>query len=252
MTFELSTEQQALQTRARAVAAEQIAPIAAAVDANAAIPATLNLGDLLSASRTPLETVVVIEELAVASAAVVVAIGLQTAGVDSAVAGADPQRAGLRGLGAIDAELQTLPAAGAARAQLVLAAVAVGIGRAAVDEALATMRAAGDRPGGNADERPHWILADTATEIEGARLLTLKAAQAVERGVGQADARLAKVFAAEIAERAVAAAVRMLGPEGYRRGTVIERLARDARAITMLGGTPDTDRAIVADATLPA
>jgi alkylation response protein AidB-like acyl-CoA dehydrogenase len=248
MTFELSSEEQALQTRARAVAAEHIAPIAATVDANAAIPDVSAVRDLVRGTRTPIEMVVVIEELAATSAAVAAAVALDVVGLSGAATDADPQRVGLRGLGAVDAPLSSLPGPGTARAQLALAAVALGIGRAAVDEALAMMRAAGDRPGGNADERPHWMLSDTATELEGARLLTLKAAQAD----GDADARLAKVFAAEVAERAVAAAARILGPDGYRRGAVIERLARDARAITMLGGTPDTDRALVADATLPS
>lgn len=240
-----------MQARARSMAAERVAPAASAIDADAVVPAALGAGDLLSDQSGPVEIAIVAEELAAASAAVALILALPRAGVTIEGVGTDEQRAGLRGVPAIDAQLSSLPTPAAARAQVVLASTAVGIGRAAVDQALGVMRAAGDRPGGNPDERPHWMLSDAATEIEGARLLTLKAAEAVAAGAGHADARLAKVFAAEAADRAVAAALRIVGADGARRGSVIERLARDARALAMLGGTPDVDRAIVADETLP-
>lgn len=254
MTFELSSEQQALQARAHAAATERVAPLADAIDANAAIPTILGLDDLLVADQSIVDSIVVIEELATASAAVAAAAGLRQAGL-TARAAADADLPGLRGLGAIDADLESASEGVGVRAQLVLAAVAVGIGRAAVDQALAAIRASGDRPSGDPDDRPHWALADAATEVEGARLLTVKAAQSVARGDGhdgRADARLAKLFAADVAARAVDAALRILGPAGYRRGTVTERLTRDARTIGLLGGTPEAERAAIATATLPA
>lgn len=242
MTFELSSEQLELQARARAVS-QHLVPLAATVDQDAAIPADLNLGLLLGANASPLDLIVVVEELASVSAAVAAAVGLGSPTPPAA----SEEWPGLRGLG----EVAVASPDGAARQALVLAAVAVGIGRAAIEHAVAEMRASGDRPSGNADDRPHWVLADAATEVEGARLLTMKAAQGVAAGNGLADARLAKLFAAEVAGRAVDAALRILGPAGYRRGTVLERLTRDARTVALLGGTAETDRASVADATLP-
>jgi alkylation response protein AidB-like acyl-CoA dehydrogenase len=259
MTFELSSEQQSLQARARALAGEHIRPVAEAIDRDAAIAANLlaeiERAKLVHAQTSVADAVLVIEEWASASAAVATSAGVAYAsGAAGALwtEGGDAQLPGLRGLGALDEQLRTLAPAAVTRVRIVLAAVAVGIGRAALDEALAAMRASGDRPSGDPDERPHWVLADAATEVDAARLLTQKAAQALDKGQGEAEASLAKVFAADVAGRAVEAALRILGPPGYRRGTVTERLTRDARAIALLGGTAEEQRAIVADLTLPA
>lgn len=259
MTFELSPEQHALQSRARALAAEQIAPVAAAIDRDAAISsglrAALEGAQLLSARTAMTDAVAVIEEWATASAAVAAAAGLA---VDEAlgkavwIGGGNAEAAGLRGLGAIDEQMGALSPEGLARARVVLATVGIGIGRAALEEALSFMRASGDRPSGSPDERPHWVLADAAAELDGARLLTQKAARAVDKGDGRAEASLAKAFAADVAQRTVDAALRILGPAGYRRGMVLERLTRDARAIGLVGGTGEEHRAFVADLTLPA
>lgn len=259
MTFELSSAQHALQSGARTLATDHIRPAAEAIDRDGTIPAglrtTIEQARLVRAETSASDAMLVIEEWATASAAVAAATGLAYAsGAAGAewTEGADAQLPGLRGLGAIDERLRTLSPAGVTRARIVLAAVAVGIGRAALEEALAAMRASGDRPSGDAGERPHWVLADAATEVDAARLLTQKAAQALDTGHGQADASLAKVFAADAAGRAVEAALRTLGPAGYRRGTVTERLTRDARAIALVGGTGEEHRAFVADVTLPA
>jgi alkylation response protein AidB-like acyl-CoA dehydrogenase len=258
MTFELSSEQHELQTRARTLAVERIAPLADSIDRDGVIApdlrGELERAELVSTHTSATDAIVAVEEWATASAAVAAAAGLASTGELARFVWVDQPGSdspGLRGLGDIDEAFKTLPADAAARSRVVLAAVAVGIGRAALEEALAFMRAAGDRPSGDPDERPHWILADAAAELDGARLLTQKAAQAVDRGQGRADASLAKVFAADLAERAVDAAVRILGPAGYRRGSRLERLTRDARAIALVGGTGEEHRALVADLTLP-
>jgi alkylation response protein AidB-like acyl-CoA dehydrogenase len=259
MTFELSADEKALQARAAAVAAEHIVPRAASIDRDGVIPqsvrAAIEEARIAIERASAADLALVIEEWATASGAVAAVAGLALVSPNSDAvwgSGADATLPGLRGLGAIDATIAGLAPAGVTKARVVLAAVAVGIGRAALDEALSVMRAAGDRAGGTADERPHWVLADAATEVEAARLLTHKAGQAIDAGDGRAEASLAKVFAADVAERAVEAALRVLGPDGYRRGTVTERLTRDARAIQLLGGTSEEQRAIVADLTLPA
>jgi alkylation response protein AidB-like acyl-CoA dehydrogenase len=259
MTFELSADEKALQARATALATEHILPRAASIDQDGAVPQSVRTAieqaGIVIQQSSAADLALVIEEWATASGAVATVAGLAAVspkGDDVWGSGADVTLPGLRGVGAIDALIAALTPAGVTRARVVLAAVAVGIGRAALDEALTVMRAAGDRAGGNADERPHWVLADAATEVEAARLLTHQAAQAIDAGDGKAEASLAKVFAADVAERAVEAALRVLGPDGYRRGTVTERLTRDARAIQLLGGTSEEQRAIVADLTLPA
>ncbi|MEW6323247.1 MAG: acyl-CoA dehydrogenase family protein, partial [Acidobacteriota bacterium] len=134
------------------------------------------------------------------------------------------------------------------RDRLAVAAVAVGLGRAALEEALTVLRASGDRPGGGVEERPHWVLADAATELDAARLLVH---QAAAEAVDEARAALAQVFAAGAAMRAVDAAVRVIGAAAYRAGSTLERLARDARATQLLLGTEDQGRAIAAAGLLP-
>lgn len=120
------------------------------------------------------------------------------------------------------------------RAKLIAAAAALGIGRAAVTHALSFMKAKNVKAGPDATV-PHWAFADGATEVEAARLLTYSAAQAVDRGE-QADTLVARVldFAARAAQQAVDAAIRVEGAEGYSKGSLLERLARDARTLQVV------------------
>ena len=67
------------------------------------------------------------------------------------------------------------------RARLVAAAVALGVGRAAIAHAIASMKKAGVKPGPD-ETAPHWAFADGATEVAAARLLTYRAAQVLDRG----------------------------------------------------------------------
>jgi alkylation response protein AidB-like acyl-CoA dehydrogenase len=129
--------------------------------------------------------------------------------------------------------------------------VALGIGREAVEEALADLREAAARPGGIPDGPPQWVLADAATEVEAARLATLRAARSLAARSGSAAARTAVLLAAGAAERAVDAALRILGPGAYRRGTVLERLTRDAKALGLVLGSIDAERMALADEILP-
>jgi alkylation response protein AidB-like acyl-CoA dehydrogenase len=81
--------------------------------------------------------------------------------------------------------------------------------------------------------------------VDAARLL-LHAAAA---GEGSSGASVL-VFAAGAATRAVDAALRVVGPEGYRPGTVLERCARDARSASLVLGSEDRTRQAAADALL--
>jgi alkylation response protein AidB-like acyl-CoA dehydrogenase len=90
------------------------------------------------------------------------------------------------------------------------------------------------RPGGD-EKIPHWALADAAAEVDAARLLTLSAAQLVERDEPSEHAiDLAKTFSAAAAEKAVQAALRIEGADGYARAGLLERLSRDARQLTVI------------------
>lgn len=120
------------------------------------------------------------------------------------------------------------------RARLIAAAAALGIGRAAVAHALSFMRA-NDVKAGPDTTVPHWAFADGATEVEAARLLTYSAAQAVDRGE-PSETLAARVldFAARAAQHAVDAAIRVEGAAGYSKGSLLERLARDARTLQVI------------------
>lgn len=117
------------------------------------------------------------------------------------------------------------------RARMIAAATALGIGRAAVAHALAFMKA-NDVKAGLDTTVPHWAFADGATEVEAARLLTYSAAQAVDRGE-PSEPLVARVldFAARAAQQAVDAAIRVEGVAGYSKGSLLDRLARDARTL---------------------
>jgi hypothetical protein len=120
------------------------------------------------------------------------------------------------------------------RARLIAAGAALGIGRAAVAHALSFMKA-NDVKAGPDTSVPHWAFADGATEVEAARLLTYSAAQAVDRGE-QADTLVARVldFAARAAQHAVDAAIRVEGAAGFSKGSLLERLSRDARTLQVI------------------
>jgi butyryl-CoA dehydrogenase len=91
-----------------------------------------------------------------------------------------------------------------------------------------------------------WKLANMATEIEAARLLTLRAASRKDQGLPfAADASKAKLFASEAATRAAAEAVQIHGGYGYLQDFPVERHMRDARVLTIYEGTSEIHRVII-------
>ena len=140
--------------------------------------------------------------------------------------------------------------------RVAIAAQALGVGAAALREALrhAKEREAFGQPIGNF-EAIQWMLADIATELDAARLLTLKAAGSVGRslnagdraGTRAVDASMAKLFASEAAHRAADKAMQILASKGYRRGSVVERLFRDVRATEIYQGTSEVQRMVIAE-----
>jgi butyryl-CoA dehydrogenase len=90
-------------------------------------------------------------------------------------------------------------------------------------------------------------LADMATKIEAARLLTLEAARRKDAGVrADLEAGMAKLFATEIAEEVVIEAMRIFGGYGYSTEYPIERLYRDAPLLIIGEGTNEIQRLVIA------
>jgi hypothetical protein len=124
-----------------------------------------------------------------------------------------------------------------------IAAQAVGIARGAFEEALAyakTRRAFGEPLA--SFQAIRFMLADMATEIDAARLLTLRAASLRDAGPGgdfAREASMAKLYAAEMCNRVAAKAVQIHGGYGYSAEYNVERYYRDARVTTIYEGTSE-------------
>lgn len=170
-----------------------------------------------------------------------------------------PTPLGLRGAGFVHLDLEGAPAQRVGQAlggglgphlehyRLGMAAVAVGLGRASLEEARAY---ALDRRQFNqpiADfQAIQWMLADLATENDGARLLTLSAAGRVESGASnEGRAARAKVRAVEAAIQAAMKAIQIFGGNGYVREYPVERQLRDATTLAGLPPAREPDRTAV-------
>jgi alkylation response protein AidB-like acyl-CoA dehydrogenase len=129
-----------------------------------------------------------------------------------------------------------------------IAAQAVGIARAALEESVAYAK---DRRTFGAPIAQHqaiqFKLADMAARIDAAHLLCLRAAWAKERGARfTCEASMAKVFASEAAVRVCNEAVQIHGGYGYVREFAAERHLRDARVTTIYEGTSEIQRTVIA------
>lgn len=131
-----------------------------------------------------------------------------------------------------------------------IAARAVGVAQAAYDAALgyARERTAFGRP--IADFQAVQLkLADLATEIQAARLLTYWAASRADGGARvDMEAGMAKYFASEVALKASLESMRIHGGYGYSQEYVVERLYRDAPLMAIGEGTNDVQRLVIARA----
>ncbi len=136
--------------------------------------------------------------------------------------------------------------------RVAIAAQAIGIGEAAIAEAIAfakTRRTFGQPIA--TYEAIQWMLADVATGLEAARMLTWKAADAKDRQErSNTEASMAKLAASEAAHRAADRAMQIMASAGYRRGSNIERLFRDVRATEIYQGTSEAQRMIIAQSIL--
>jgi alkylation response protein AidB-like acyl-CoA dehydrogenase len=128
-----------------------------------------------------------------------------------------------------------------------IAAQAVGIARAAYEEAL---RYSGERKSFGKYLREHqaiqFMLADMATEIDAARLLVLRAALLKDKGVRHsAESSMAKLYASEMASRVANKALQIFGGMGYSKELDAERHVRDARITEIYEGTSEIQRIVI-------
>ncbi len=129
-----------------------------------------------------------------------------------------------------------------------IAAQAVGIAQAAYDVAreYAKERHAFGRPISQFQAIQHK-LADMATEIDAARLLTYRAATLRERGEPHTEAGAkAKLFASGVARRQTGEAIQILGGYGYTKEFPVERYYRDAKITEIYEGTSEIQRLVIA------
>jgi acyl-CoA dehydrogenase len=129
-----------------------------------------------------------------------------------------------------------------------VAAAALGFARRAFDEALqraGTRRMFGQRLGDL--QLTQSKLAEMATTIDAAALLTYRAAWMRDQGATVTrEAAMAKMAATEGAQRVIDAAVQMHGGEGVRSGSVVETLYREIRALRIYEGATEVQQLIIA------
>jgi len=129
-----------------------------------------------------------------------------------------------------------------------LAASAVGIARAAFEYAVeyARSRNAFGKPIGQ-HQAVGFRLADMATRIDAARLLTHRAARSMDTGRHvPAEAAMAKLFASEAATRICNRAMQIHGGYGYSRDYPLERYLRDVKLCEIAEGTSEIQRMLIA------
>jgi butyryl-CoA dehydrogenase len=133
-----------------------------------------------------------------------------------------------------------------------IAAQAIGIARAALEEArdYSKVRKTFGVPICQ-HQAIQFMLADMATEVDAARLLTLRAAHLKDQGVRfSSEAAMAKLFASEMAGRVTHKAIQVFGGMGYSKELDVERHFRDARITEIYEGTSEIQRMVIAGALL--
>jgi len=132
--------------------------------------------------------------------------------------------------------------------RVAMAAMAVGIAQAALDTALAYMKER--RAFGRTLAEFNGLqgmIADMGTEVEAARLLTLRAAALKDAGKpAKTAASMAKVFASEVAMKAATKSLQIHGGAGYITEFPIERIFRDAKLTEIGEGTSEIQRMVIA------
>jgi alkylation response protein AidB-like acyl-CoA dehydrogenase len=132
--------------------------------------------------------------------------------------------------------------------RIAIAALSVGLAQGAFDEALKYSKQRKAFGKTISDYQAiQWKLADMATEIEAARLLTYRAAWLRQNGrkFGK-EAFMAKLFSSELAVRAANECVQIHGGYGYIKEFMAEKYYRDAKLLTIGEGTSEIQRIAIA------
>ncbi|HEV8595087.1 MAG TPA: acyl-CoA dehydrogenase family protein [Thermoplasmata archaeon] len=135
------------------------------------------------------------------------------------------------------------------RGRLGIAAGAVGVARAALEAAVkySKERRAFGRPIAGF-QLIREMIAESAVEIDAARLLTLRAAQLLDRGEDNTmEVSMAKLFGAQMAMRVCDRAVQVHGGYGFSGDFDVERYFRDARILGLYEGTNEIQKLIIAE-----
>ncbi len=128
-----------------------------------------------------------------------------------------------------------------------IASQALGIARAAFEEALAY---SGERKTFGKPIREHqaiqFMLSDMATEIDAARVLVYQAALLKDQGVRHSvESAMAKLYASEMASRVANKGLQIFGGQGYSKEFDAERHVRDARITEIYEGTSEIQRIVI-------
>ncbi|MFH1487007.1 MAG: acyl-CoA dehydrogenase [Chloroflexota bacterium] len=132
--------------------------------------------------------------------------------------------------------------------RITIAAQALGIAQAALDASVAYAqgRKQFDKPIASF-QAIQWMIADMATNIDAARLLTYRAADMADRNIPfSKESAMCKVFAAEVAMAAATKAIQIHGGYGYIKDYPVERYFRDAKITEIYEGTSEVQRLVIA------
>lgn len=154
----------------------------------------------------------------------------------------DSQRIGRIGAGFVDA-MSILD-----KGRISIAAMALGIGEAAIAAAIAYAKERRQFGRALAEfQGLQWMLADSRTELDAARLLVWRAATLADQGKPYTrEASMAKLFASETASRVCDRALQIHGGYGYTNAFPVERYLRDARLCRIGEGTSEIQRTVIA------
>jgi alkylation response protein AidB-like acyl-CoA dehydrogenase len=134
------------------------------------------------------------------------------------------------------------------RGRISIAALAVGMAQGAYEASLnyARQRRQFGKPIAEF-QAIQWKLADMATEIDAARLLTLRAAELADRNQRVTrEGAMAKLYAGEVAVRVANEAVQIHGGYGFIKDYPVEKFYRDVKLCTIGEGTSEIQRLIIA------
>ncbi len=92
-----------------------------------------------------------------------------------------------------------------------------------------------------------FMLADMATQIEAARLITWEAAHAYDSGLKNASklSAMSKLYASDIAMKVATDAVQAMGGDGYSRDFIVEKIMRDVKLCQIYEGTNQVQRIVI-------